>query len=138
MKLFSCFEIASIAGSALIIGGSFYLAYHLQDPYIVRRGGAALVLYSLLVALRAHRLDEVKDSLADKAGAQPIPDFARPEQKMVREVEDDVREHRRSVVSHTVSRIFLVHLIMAGVGELMHGFGDLAYIGLFGSAASAH
>jgi len=138
MKLFSYFEITSIAGSAIIIGGSFYLAHHFEDPYIVRRGGAALVLYSLLLALRAHRLDETKDSLADKTGIPPVPDFARPERKMVREVEDDLREQRRSIVSHTVSRIFLVHLIMAGVGELMHGFGDLAYIGLFGSAARAH
>ncbi len=138
MKLFSYFEIGSIVGSVLIIVASFYLAYHFQDPYVVRRGGAALVLYSLLLALHAHRLDEVKDSLADQGGLPPVPDFARPGQRIVREVEDDVREYRRSMVSHTMSRVFLVHLIMAGVGEMMHGFGDLIYVGLIGSEGNAH
>lgn len=132
MRRVGAAEVASILGSLVILVGSFTVAYSLGDPYWVRRGGALLVLYSLVFAFRAHELDEVKESLEQGAAVSPIPESAPPAIKLSREIDEDVRQYQRTLVTLTVSRVFRVHLIMAALGEVLHGFGDLIYIALLG------
>ncbi|MCR5858486.1 hypothetical protein [Mesorhizobium sp. J428] len=138
MKRIDISEVASLVGSLLILIGSFYTAYRLGDPYAVRRGGALLVIYSLLFAFRAHVLDEEREALERTANGVPVPVFAPPKVKFEVEVDEDFRHMRRSRVMLTLSRLFRVHLIMAGVGEVLHGFGDLIYIQLFGEIVTSH
>lgn len=121
----------------MVLCGSFYFAYQLGQPYVVRRGGALLVIYSLIFAFRAHLLDEAKDRLEEKEDA-PVPPFAPPKIKLEHELRKEIGLYHRSMVVLSVSRVFRVHLLMAAVGEMLHGFGDLIYIGIFGPVADGH
>lgn len=138
MKTIDMAEVASLVGSLAILLGSFYAAHRFGDPYAVRRGGALLVIYSLVFAFRAHVLDEQKEALEHGTSTAPVPVFAPPKVRFEVEVDEDVRHMRRSWVMLTVSRVFRVHLIMAGVGEVMHGFGDLIYAQIFGEIVPSH
>lgn len=138
MRNLGSMEVASVLGSLFILFGSFYVSYTIGDPYFVRRGGALLVIYSLLFAFRAHVLDETIESLERGPNTMAVASYDRPTRKLLGEVDEDVRHYRRLKVMLTVSRVFRVHLAMAAVGEVMHGFGDLIYIQLFGTVVRAH
>lgn len=109
------------AGCALL--GCIMVAVMRESPHWVNRGGAAVVALQVVAAIgeyrRRLRLHELRCSTTEA-------DFD-PSAKIGRERHLVWLDHE---IARSERRALALVLILAGTGEIIHGFGDLLFEGL--------
>jgi hypothetical protein len=116
----------------VIVAVFVLIAVMKDDPHWINRGGAFLAACAAVAVLKQTFLEERRRHVGEAgAGTKKIPLWSPFGRWMVRQDERALTIRLRELDTERV-RIIFVSAVTAVVGEVLHGFGDLIYIGLHG------
>ena len=115
----------SLLAAALALAGSIYMAKWRCDPHWLNRGGATIVAIQAIATVgefrRRRRLNDLRGSTteSDIPAASGITYRA-------------FCEELNGEIDRSERRAFATVLLLAAIGEIIHGFGDLLFEALGG------
>src|SRR5262245_10790088 len=121
-----------LLGSLFIVVFSFFWAWFDDDPYILKRGGAALTAYSIFFALKAGAAEHKRLGFSERDDA-PGPQSTRPSVEIA---ESEWKAFKKSMLHRfhiDALKALHAHVAFGIFGELLHGFGDLLAAPMFNS-----
>ena len=115
---------AAISIAAFALGVAFLLSYRTGDPHWVNRSGAAIAAAEGIIAVaefhRRTRLSKIHDVFI----ARKLKQIADGETSM--DV-DEAHNILEAEISRAELHVLVVAVVLAVIGELLHGFGDLFF-----------
>jgi hypothetical protein len=121
--------LGSVGFAVLAVSGAYFLIRKTGDPHWMNRAGAAIVATEALIAiaefLRRERLDKVRHTTSMSRGrGTGGEELEFDASRVLHILEDEIRRAELHVL--------VIAMLLAMIGEVLHGFGDLlleAFIG---------
>lgn len=114
--------IGAVGFACLAVGAGYFLSYRTHDPHWMNRAGAAIVAAEAIIAIaeyqRRSRLNRVQQFYLSRKRAQILSGESHLDLTRTEEIlETEIRRAEFNVL--------MLAVVIAMLGELLHGFGDL-------------